>query len=162
MEDFCYSLVRWGTLKATPHPFYHLTEWIGRISPHLNKHLYLLESPLVINRSVARSCIYQVHPAQMSVQGHPFKQGQEKYASPDTKGKESIQVKTGPPSASLCPEWVVKPWDGCLDARKYYRISSSLYKVLCSHISFAPATPSAPIPGNSLYSLIMPNPCPVR
>ena len=70
-----------------------MTEKCWLISPHLNKHLYLLESPLVINRSVTQSCVLQVHPAQTSFQGHSFKQGQEKYVSCCQKGQEKKLVE---------------------------------------------------------------------
>lgn len=47
------------------------------------------ESPSVMRRSVTQSWVYQEQPTQISLQGHPFKQGQDKYASPCQKGQEN-------------------------------------------------------------------------
>lgn len=80
-----------GHTKSNSLPFNPLIERIQLTSPQLNRHLYWSESTLLINMSVTQSRVYQVHPTQPA-----FKQGQEKNASPDKKGKRTIQLKVGP------------------------------------------------------------------
>lgn len=77
------------------------------ISPHLNKHLYWSESSLVINRSVTRSCVYQVHPTQMGIQDAHSNKAKKSVPPLDTGDKRTtIQLKAGPlaisPSAPPC------------------------------------------------------------